>query len=151
MYSRPIIGGPSARSMKSPSYRTMFNRTRNFFKSLQCISPLNGFKLKWKGLLLHVYVKLVSHGGTFKRKHVVEVFSSPCVSPHLKKACYSKCDLTVLTLFLLGCPSYSVIRFLFSKIEANIPIACNNNMLECRDDQNSKGNMSLKNAKCLYY
>lgn len=107
--------------------------------------------LKWKSLLLHVYVKLMSHGGTFKRKHVVEVFSSPCISPHLKKACYPKCDLTVLTLFLLGCPSYSVIRFLFSKIEANIPIACNNNMLECRDDQNSKGNKSLKSAKCLYY
>ena len=72
-------------------------------------------------------------------------------SPHLKKACYPKCDLTALTLFLLGCPwKLFFDKILFSKIEANIPIVCTNNMLECRDDQNSKGNMSLKSAKCLY-
>jgi len=145
MYSRPILLEVQVqRSMKSPSYRTMFNRTRNFSKvyNVYLLLMASCRCLKWKSPLL--YVKLMSHGGSFKRKHVVEVFSSPCVSPHLKKACYPKCDLTVLTLFLLGCPSYSLIRFLFSKIEANIPTACNNNMLECRDDQNSKGNVTQK-------
>lgn len=53
--------------------------------------------------------------------------------------------------FFVGLSKLFFDKILFSKIEANIPIVCTNNMLECRDDQNSKGNMSLKSAKCLYY
>ena len=75
MYSRPIIGGPSA----AKSYRTMFNRTRDFFKRLQCIPILNGFMLLSKMEKPVAICKLMSHGGSLKRKHVVEVFSSPCV------------------------------------------------------------------------